>query len=122
MSDLLDSWRSVADRDLPASLTVEPEARVLRLQGEIDTHNAGLMPSLVLDIGLDSTAVVVDLAAVTFIDTAAVRAFLLCETRLAHEGVDFWMRNPQPDVAQVLELTNTAYLLHADRAVAGIEA
>jgi anti-anti-sigma factor len=111
MSDLLDSWQQVADRDLPASVTEEPGARVLEPHGEIDAHNAEVLPLLVLNMPLDSPAIIVDLAAVTFIDTAAVRALLLCETRLAREGVEFRVRNPQPNVAHLLEWTNTDYLV-----------
>ena len=38
MSDLLDPWRRVADRDLPISFAVESETRVLRPQGVIGAH------------------------------------------------------------------------------------
>jgi anti-anti-sigma factor len=114
VSDLLDSWRQVADRDLPVSVADEPGARVLAPRGAIDAHNAGVLPSLVLNTPLESTVIVVDLEAVTFIDTAAVRALLLCEIRLARHGVEFRVRNPQPNVAHLLEWTNTDYLLVAE--------
>jgi anti-anti-sigma factor len=111
MRDLLDSWSENADHELPVSHTYEFETLVLRPRGDIDSHNAGLLPSIVLGSQVTGSTVIVDLGAVAFVDSAGVRALLLCETRLAQQDVYFHVRNPQPNVRRMLELTNTAYLL-----------
>jgi anti-anti-sigma factor len=111
MSDLLDSWRRLADRELLVSVAAEHGVVVVRPNGEIDSHNAGLLAWTVISSRADGPEVVVDLADVTSIDTAAVRALLICDTRLARESVRFRVRNPQPQVADALARTNTAYLV-----------
>lgn len=90
------------------AITTEQHGRqlVLRLRGELDISNAASLRQI-LD-GLPERApqtLVVDLAGLGFADCAGLSVFLAARTRLAGQGHQLILMNPQPVVRRLLAVT-----------------
>lgn len=84
----------------------EGEARVIRLEGELDLANAGALEEVFDEaLATDANRIVVDLGALTFIDSTGIA---LLVTTLALDGDAGRLRfllSEAPAVARVLKLT-----------------
>jgi anti-sigma B factor antagonist len=87
-------------------------AVVLDLDGEFDMSEVETFRSCVDEIitSCDS-AVVVDLAGVTFIDSTAISALLNVRRCLAGEGRESRLQNLSPPIARIFELAGLTHLL-----------
>jgi anti-anti-sigma factor len=115
--------RGVRSQPAPAStvredglLTVRVEqdgdTLVVRPFGEVNLSNAKTLEAeLRRAIGGDSSAVVVDLGGVGFIDTIGLRALLLIAKQARRAGVRLSMLRGSPPVERVIEETGVERLL-----------
>ncbi len=113
----MESCRTGAD-DLPMSspgfevaFDVEHGTLVIELAGEIDMANAEALPAIVAGAVNGDTSVRIDISGVTFLDSALLRSLLMCQARLALDGVDVKVRNPSPQAQSIFEITNLTSLL-----------
>jgi anti-sigma B factor antagonist len=95
---------------------------VVTLRGEIDAYTA---PSLRLDLRRlvddeGATLVVVDLSAVTFLDSSALGALVGTLRRLRERGGRLRIVSPHSPAARIFEVTglDAAFDLYSDRAAA----
>ena len=91
-----------------AGFVVERVGSRLVARGELDTDTARYLDAVVDD--LDGEPVVLDLAAVTFIDSSGIRALLRARQR--HR--DLRIENPSPQAGKVLEMTGLTHVLFGD--------
>jgi anti-sigma B factor antagonist len=83
--------------------------------GEIDMSTAAQMrESLNATLDKRPSVLVVDLAAVTFIDSTGVAALVHARNRAIEEGASLTVVNPQPIVRRVLHVTGMLQALTDD--------
>ncbi len=82
---------------------------LLALTGELALADAGLLESW-LDRGLRSgtSRIVVDLAAVEFVDSTGLGVLVETQQRAGDRGVEFGIVNPTTQVTRLLDLTGLA--------------
>jgi anti-anti-sigma factor len=80
-----------------------------RLEGDLDL--ASVDEAVATIVGTDGATVVVDLAGVTFLDSAGLRGLLMARERLEAEGRSMRLVNPVDRVRRVLDVTNTGPVL-----------
>ncbi|MCU1459011.1 MAG: anti-sigma factor antagonist [Actinomycetia bacterium] len=78
--------------------------RVVRLWGELDLSSRDDIRRRLADAITAANRVVVDLAAVEFIDCAAIGAIVSAYAVAELSGVEMVLRSPQPSVRRVLAL------------------
>ncbi|HEY7259980.1 MAG TPA: anti-sigma factor antagonist [Trebonia sp.] len=100
-------------RDDTAGATVQ-------LAGEIDTTSVDAVRRAVADLVAGARRIVLDLSRVTFCDAAGARFLVEARRRAGEAGTDLIVRNSQPSVIRVLELTGALPLLCPDQAGAGV--
>ncbi|MFV2087755.1 STAS domain-containing protein [Micromonospora sp. LOL_021] len=91
-----------------------PEAGhcVIEASGELDMTATGELSAAVRAVDRQQAAwIVVDLDAVTLIDSSAVKELVDAHHAAAGQGQILIVRNPQPIVARVLRVTGVAPLL-----------
>jgi anti-anti-sigma factor len=100
------TWLSVAvQRDSSGPVRVVAE-------GEIDMTTAGQMrESLTAALDRHPSALVVDLAAVTFIDSSGLAALVHGFKQAAKDGASLIVVDPQPMVRRILEITGLLRVL-----------
>jgi anti-sigma B factor antagonist len=109
-----------ADSDIPRaglSVTVQRDSGPVQVvaAGEIDMSTAGQMrDSLVAAWNEHPSAVVVDLAAVTFMDSSGIAALVEARNRAVEAGGSLTVVNPQPMVRRVLAVTGLLQALTGD--------
>jgi len=91
------------------------EIAVVSVAGEIDIDNAHSLRSVVsVAAGWNETSrVVVDLSAVTLMDSSGISALLLCHRDCQASGIGFEAVGAQGGPLKVLELTGVLELLSA---------
>jgi anti-sigma B factor antagonist len=90
---------------MTATTTDHATAAVVHVTGEIDLFTAPqLGQELSRAISSGHRTVVVDLTAVSFMDSACVHALLNGEALARHVGVKLVLRRPAESVARVLDL------------------
>ena len=77
---------------------------VLVLSGEIDSYTAPLLAERLADPAVE----VVDLAAITFIDSTGLRALLQADRSKRDDGARFELRSPSAPVQRLLEISGLA--------------
>ena len=82
---------------------------VLTMRGELDIAAAPLIHASVDEVAAGH-ALVLDLAEVTFIDSAVLKELLRARAELAARDVQFLLAAVQPPVRRLLDLTRTAEL------------
>ena len=74
--------------------------------GELDTHHWEAFRDTIVDAATDGiTAVILDLGAVEFFDSSAVRGLLQARAKLAPQGVTLYLGVCSPIVDRVVEIT-----------------
>lgn len=100
-------------------VTQDGETVVLRLEGELDTATAReLRAALATAMATDATAVALDLAGLSFVDSTGIAVFLAACHQAETQGRSFTLRNPGRMVLKVLHLTGVDRLLAIDSAEA----
>lgn len=85
---------------------------ILRLEGELDTATAReLRAALATATASDTTAVVLDLAGLAFIDSTGIAVLLAASHQAESQGRSFSLRHPGRMVQKVLHLTGVDRLL-----------
>jgi anti-anti-sigma factor len=95
----------------PISWKVEDEQLVIALEGEIDAAQAESLPAAICSIPHRGTSVLIDVAAVTFVDSAFLRALLQCQGKLGADGVILKVCNPSDQARRVFATTGMTHLL-----------
>jgi anti-anti-sigma factor len=90
----------------------EADRIVVRLRGEIDLVSVPALRDELLAM-TGKASVVVDLAAVTFLDATGVGVLVGAHKRLANQGGRLVLVNPPPAIARVLQLAGVAHLLES---------
>jgi len=85
------------------------EAAILRISGEIDISTAPQLRERLQE--LDSRSVVVDLSAMTFIDSTGLGVLVGAFKRLREGGGDLVLRAPTRSTRKVLELTGLSQVV-----------
>lgn len=89
-------------------LTTE-DSLVIALRGELDVANAELVKSTLL--ASDSSANVVDLSGLTFVDSSGLTALVQGHNAVTRRGCSFEIRGASRDVRRVFEITGLTKLL-----------
>ncbi|SDT74738.1 STAS domain-containing protein [Actinoplanes derwentensis] len=96
-----------------AAVTIHQGTRTVALTGELDLAAADqLLHLLRTELDTAGTAVVVvDLAAVSFLDSAALAAFVGAYNHADAAGLRFQLVNPVPSVRRVLDISGVYEVL-----------
>ncbi len=98
--------------DLSVTVTVLPTGdgvcSVVRLAGEADLTSTGLRDALTAAMARGPRLLLVDMSALTFIDSGATQMIIAAYQVLRHEGGTLALASPGPVVARVLELTGVS--------------
>lgn len=107
---MLDSHsREVADA---IGVEIQDGRIVITIAGDIDWSNAlALNQAFDAATAADPMPVVFDIADVEFLDSSFLRSVVLCQQRLAGDGVVVSVRNPRPQARKVFEVTGMEGLL-----------
>lgn len=84
-------------------------AHVVSLHGQLDLSNADQVRDAL--IGVDGSAVVVDLSGLEFLDSSGIAALLTARSDIVDRGHSFELRGAQGIVRRVLEVTGLTFLL-----------
>lgn len=87
------------------SETERSDARVIAISGELDVATVASLRQLLLQRNGKHRLVVVDLTAVSFIDSTGLSALILGQRQQHEHGADLSLVGLQPQVEKVLEVT-----------------
>ena len=90
------------------AVTYDGVSAVVAVTGEIDMASEAALREVVdsaLEREPSPAEITIDLSEVSFLDSAGVRALLVCRGRAADRGARLLVRDPQPTVASVLQIT-----------------
>ena len=94
----------------------EPDVFVLTLSGDVDLmHVTNLRATLSAAAARRPDRIVVDVADVTFMDTAALRTFIAIRRRCVATGVGFTLRRPSHVVDRLLTVTHLENVFDVER-------
>jgi anti-anti-sigma factor len=93
-------------------LRIEGDGNRLHLYGEFDRSEVDRFTEALID--LDGQAVDIDLAGLTFVDSAALRA--LMDQRIAHAFLRY--RNPSQNLLRLAEITGLSEVLFGEGSAA----
>lgn len=101
--------------DLSIAVTLLPAGDgvcvVLRLAGEADLTSAGLRDTLTAQIACKPRLLLVDMSALTFLDSGATQMIIAAYQVFHREGGTLALVRPSPAAARVLELTGVSQLI-----------
>ena len=87
---------------------------IVALHGESDfSTTTSLSDALAHVVAVDAGDVVIDLTALTFLDSATVRAFARLQELLAHHDRALTVRSPSPTAGRILDLFGLTDLIEA---------
>ncbi|MFF0190817.1 STAS domain-containing protein [Streptomyces sp. NPDC005244] len=89
---------------LPITLSTSADIRVLALGGEIDADNVGLLREAMRIDGRESSKLVLDLGAVTFMDSSTINVLALANRHATAAGGWLRMAALTEPVQRVIEL------------------
>jgi anti-sigma B factor antagonist len=91
-------------------ITVEAveEARLVRVAGDLDASTAGDLRAHVVAARGEGTTLLLDLAAVRFIDSTGLRVLLDASRAASDTGWPFFIVRPSSTVRRLIRLTGTA--------------
>lgn len=100
------------DQILTMTTRREGTTAVIELEGELDLHESSRLTAEISHLLTEPVETVeIDTTALTFIDSAGVRAVLLARTDAADRGIDLRLSRVSPAVRRVLEIAGAAELL-----------
>jgi anti-sigma B factor antagonist len=106
--------RAVADTAEPLlgiNIDRDGAKAVVRIEGEIEFATAPRLRTALLDLARSEAApVVLDLSAVSFLDSAGLSLLIQAKKRLASNDSDLVLRAPRPNVRRVLEISGVIEL------------
>lgn len=90
-------------------------ALTVHLSGDIDYSSRDVLRETLLDARLAGARdIIVDLSAVTFLDSASLAVILFAHQRMRSMGCRLVLRHAGPDVLRLLDVTNVADLIEVD--------
>lgn len=90
---------------LSIEITTADDEAVLALGGELDPHTAGSLADAIAALDPPASRVVLDLSALTFVDSAGLRVLLAANQELTGQGRAFVLRSPTETARRILEIT-----------------
>jgi anti-anti-sigma factor len=87
----------------------------LRLSGEVDVSNVPSLSSALRSTAEGRTALLLDVAALDFIDVAGMRAIQRSALALAARGGELTMLAPQPPVRRMIAMMGMEGLVRTER-------
>ncbi len=91
------------------------DAATVRIEGEIEFATAPRLRTALLELAQHGASpVVVDLAAVSFVDSAGISLLIQAKKRFAAAGAELVLRAPQPAVRRVLEISGVTELFRIE--------
>jgi anti-anti-sigma factor len=91
------------------------DAAIVRIEGEVEFATAPRLRATLLDLAQEGASpVVLDLAEVTFVDSAGISLLIQAKKRLASSSSDLVLRAPQASVRRVLEISGVTELFRID--------
>ena len=102
-------------QELTVSIRREARSAVIELAGELDLHESRRLSAAVAEILSERVELVeLDATALTFIDSAGLRAILLARAGAAEQGVTFLISGVSPQIRRVMEIAGAEDLLPDD--------
>ena len=83
----------------------ESTAALLVLAGELDVSAAEVLTSTLQQVNTSAPGLILDMAAVTFIDSSGLRTLIQARQMFRDEPASVTIRDPQPTTTRLLELT-----------------
>jgi anti-sigma B factor antagonist len=106
---------TVVTDQLSIEIVPRPDCVTLRLSGEIDMYTAShLREAALLATNRFSTALHLDMAGVTFMDSTGVQVLVATRHRLDVEGGHMKLLSPGRQVVRVLEVTGIDHLFEIE--------
>ena len=100
---------------MPDALSIEilttDDRTVVRVAGEVDLATQGMVDAALAAEGIEPRALTVDLAGVTFLDSAGLRMLVLLHQRCADNGGSLVVTSPPPAVQTLFEITGLDSIL-----------
>jgi anti-sigma B factor antagonist len=93
---------------MPSTQPSDPAPSTLRIEGEMTIYRAHELKALLLDALAASTALDVDLSAVTELDTAGLQVLMLAKQSAQADGRSMRLLGHSHAVAEVFELLDLA--------------
>jgi anti-sigma B factor antagonist len=108
---MLFAVAEIAEPLLVVEVTREGNRAVVRIEGEVEFATAPRLRATLLDLAQEGASpVVVDLAAVTFLDSAGISLLIQAKKRLTSVNSDLVLRSPQQNIRRVLEISGVTEL------------
>jgi anti-anti-sigma factor len=105
----------VAEPALLVEVTREGDGALVRIEGEVEFATAPRLRATLLDLAQEAAVpVVLDLAEVSFLDSAGISLLIQAKKRLANAGSDLVLRAPQPNIRRVLEISGVTELFRIE--------
>jgi anti-anti-sigma factor len=103
------------EQELTVGIRREARSAVIELAGELDLHESGRLSAAVAEILTEGVELLeLDATALTFIDSAGLRAILLARSGAADQGVTFLISGVSPQIRRVMEIAGAEDLLPDD--------
>jgi anti-anti-sigma factor len=106
-------------------LTIREESRdgiaMLSLGGELDLSTASILHEHLRTVDGDGSAIVLDLRALSFVDSTGLQAFLRARSDAEENGHQLLLIGATPRIRRVFELTKMDHLLDGREAVGVLE-
>jgi anti-sigma B factor antagonist len=98
---------SAPDQHVRITLTTtdEGDRKVVAVAGEVDPLTAPEFDDALRAAAAESSTVVVDLGAVSFLDSSGLRVIVAAQQELEASGIGLVIRNPSDSVRRVLEIS-----------------
>lgn len=94
-----------------------PETGVYVLSGEVDAHTAPQLADHFESLpGGAEGALVIDMAAVTFMDSSGLRVLIELNRRASEAGTSLTVRAPSRSVARIIEISGLTDLIEVSSA------
>jgi anti-sigma B factor antagonist len=99
-------------QELTVSIRREARGAVIEVEGELDLHESRRLSAAVAELLSEPVELVeLDATALTFIDSAGVRAILLARSGAAERGIRFLISGVSPPIRRVMEIAGAEDLL-----------
>ena len=109
------SEHPLATKRLRVTVSDEPDVLVIHPHGDIDMASAPVLRDCLTTATNEcSEPIVIDLGAVTFMDSTGLDVLLHGQRALATKGLPLRVRNVPPNVRQVFDITGTGPLFDLD--------
>ena len=97
--------------DLTIDVSQQGASTVVTLEGDIDMHTAPRLRESLRELSGESGVVVVDLAAVQFLDSSGVGAFVGAAALFLEAGGSLRLAGPPPRVQKVFRISRLAEVI-----------